>query len=198
MHNEEINKARGFIYLVLSLLFVEEHTKEQMPDIIENLNILKENSFDEDVAKSITHILEYLKTKENNELYKQYQDLFLVPFGTHISLSSSFYHEQREAGTMLVKIRDILAKTKIRKDENNFKAPEDHFGFIFTLSYYLIQNQMTTKSKEDLQKELFVIVINPHIEELAFLLVSSNNPIYMHVGDILNNFIQFERAYLEV
>ena len=104
MHNEEINKARSFIYNVLSLLFVEEHTKEQAQAVKENLEILKVNAFDEDVANSVNHILEYLETKPNNELYQQYQDLFLVPFDTYISLSSSLYHEQREAGMMLVKV----------------------------------------------------------------------------------------------
>ncbi len=198
MHTEEINKARGFFYNLFSLLFVEEHTKEQMPAILENLNILKQNAFDEDVAKSAEVILEVLEKSESNELYKHYQDLFLVPFGNHVSLSSSLYHEQREAGIMLVKVRDVIAKTKIRKDEKTFKAPEDHYGFIFTLSAYLIQEQLNTKSKENLHKELFLNVINPHIDSLIFNLTQSNDSIYTHVGEMLHNFMEFERSYLEV
>jgi TorA maturation chaperone TorD len=198
MHTEEINKARGFFYNLFSLLFVEEHTKEQLPAVLENLTVLKENAFDEDVAKSASFILEFLANKEHNTLYKHYQDLFLVPFGNHVSLSSSLYHEQREAGIMLVKVRDVIAKTKIRKDEKTFKAPEDHYGFIFTLSAYLIQEQLNTKSKENLHKELFLNVINPHIDSLIFNLTQSNDPIYSHVGEMLHNFMEFERSYLEV
>ncbi len=198
MHIEEINKARGFFYNLFSLLFVEEHTKEQVSTILENLNILKENAFDEDVAKSAKAILEFLSHKELNTLYKHYQDLFLVPFGTHVSLSSSLYHEQREAGIMLVKVRDVLAKTKIRKDEKTFKAPEDHYGFIFTLSAYLIQEQYSSKSKENLHKELFLNVINPHIDSLIFNLTQSNDAIYSQVGEMLRHFMEFERSYLEV
>ncbi len=198
MHNEEIDKAREFFYNLFSLLFVEEHTKGQLSVIVENLNILKQNAFDEDVAKSANVILEVLDNGEANELYKHYQELFLVPFGNHVSLSSSLYHEQREAGIMLVKVRDILAKTKIRKDEKTFKAPEDHYGFIFTLSAYLIHEQLNTKSKENLHKELFLNVINPHIDSLIFNLTQSNDSIYTHVGEMLYNFIEFERSYLEV
>lgn len=198
MHNEEINKARGFIYNILSLLFVEEYTKEQYSVIKQNLEVLQQNAFDEDVAKSVEKILIYLKDKEENELYQNYQDLFMVPFGTYVSLSSSLYHEQREAGFMLVKVRDTLAKTKIRKDEKLFTAPEDHYGFIFTLSTYLIKQQLEEDDKQELHKELFTNVINPHIDQLIYALKDSENPIYAPVGDILDNFMQFERVYLNI
>ncbi|MFA7083929.1 MAG: molecular chaperone TorD family protein, partial [Arcobacteraceae bacterium] len=116
MHTEEINKARGFIYNILSLLFVEEYTKEQSDVTKEKLALLKQNAFDEDVAENVEKILTYLEDKPKEELYQNYQELFMVPFGTYVSLSSSLYHEQREAGLMLVKVRDTIAKTKIRKD----------------------------------------------------------------------------------
>lgn len=75
-----------------------------------------------------------------------------MPFGDFVSLSASWYHEEREGGYMQLKVRDILGKTKIRKDEKSFSAPEDHYGFIFTLSSYLIEQQIANEIKEDLQK----------------------------------------------
>lgn len=198
MRNKEIDQARVFIYNILSLLFVEEHAKNNVNEIVQNLNVLIENSFDEDVTEAAQKIVAYIEKSGTSKLYEHYQELFLIPFGKHISLSSSLYHEQREAGTMLVKVRDVLAKTKIRKDENSFKAPEDHYGFIFTLSTYLIEQSLIEEGEENLHKELFVTVINPYIEALIIGLNESEDEIYTHVGEILGAFVQFERAYLDI
>lgn len=198
MHNVEIDKARGFLYNILSLLFVEENVKNNTPKIIECLEILSNNAFDDEVAMASNDILEYLKQNGSEKLYVDYQDFFIVPFGEFIHLSASWYHEQREGGYMQIKVRDILAKTKIRKDENFFSAPEDHYGFIFTLSSYLIEQQINNEIKEDLQKELFKEVINPYCEELFYKLISSSSLVYSKVGLILGNICNLERAYLEV
>lgn len=198
MHNVEIDKARGFLYNILSLLFVEENVKNNTPKIIECLEILSNNAFDDEVAMASNDILEYLKQNGSEKLYVDYQDLFIVPFGEFIHLSASWYHEQREGGYMQIKVRDILAKTKIRKDEKFFRAPEDHYGFIFTLSSYLIEQQINNEIKEDLQKELFKEVINPYCEELFYKLISSSSLVYSKVGLILGNICNLERAYLEV
>ncbi len=197
MRNIEIDKARLFLYNLLSLLFVEEYTKNSVEKIVENLEILSNNAFDEDVSKASKEILEYLKNNGTDKLYVDYQDLFIVPFGEYISLNASWYHEQREGGYMQLKVRDILAKTKIRKDEI-FSAPEDHYGFIFTLSAYLIEQQINEEIKEDLQKELFKDVINLYCDELFYKLIGCSSPIYSQVGVILANICNFERAYLEV
>lgn len=198
MHNVEIDKARGFLYNILSLLFVEENVKNNTPKIIECLEILSNNAFDDEVATASNDILEYLKQNGSEKLYVDYQDLFIVPFGEFIHLSASWYHEQREGGYMQIKVRDILAKTKIRKDENFFSAPEDHYGFIFTLSSYLIEQQINNEIKEDLQKELFKEVINPYCEELFYKLISSSSLVYSKVGLIFGNICNLERSYLEV
>jgi TorA maturation chaperone TorD len=198
MHNVEIDKARLFLYNLLSLLFIEEYAKNSVEKIVENLEILSNNSFDEDVSKASREILEYLKEKGFDKLYIDYQDLFIVPFGEYVSLNASWYHEQREGGYMQLKVRDILAKTKIRKDENAFPAPEDHYGFIFTLSAYLIEQQLNKEIKEDLQKELFKEVINLYCDELFYKLMVTSSVIYSKVGLILGNICNFERAYLEI
>ena len=198
MHKLEIDKARLFLYNILSLLFVEEYVKNNTEQLISDLEILSNNSFDEDVAVAAKEIVLYLKENGSDKLYLDYQELFIVPFGEFISLSASWYHEQREGGLMQLKVRDILAKTKIRKDEKTFSAPEDHYGFIFTLSTYLIDQQIKNEIKEDLQKELFKTVINLYCDELFYKLIGSSSKIYSHVGLILGNVCNFERVYLDI
>ena len=198
MHKLEIDQARLFLYNILSFLFVEEYVKNSAQQLVNDLEILSNNSFDEDVAIAARNISEYLKSNGVDKLYLDYQELFIVPFGTFISLSASWYHEQREGGLMQLKVKDILAKTKIRKDEKAFTAPEDHYGFIFTLSAYLIDQQMKNEIKEDLQKELFQSVVNPYCDELFYKLIASPSAIYSQVGVILANVCNFERAYLDI
>lgn len=198
MHSVEIDKARAFIYKLLSNFLVEEYTKTKEEEIEESLRILKENSFSQDVSSACEELLEYLKENSSLYIYKEYQELFLIPFGYFTSLSVSWYHEQREGGIMQLKVKDILAKTKIRKDEKNFTAQEDHYGFIFTLSAYLLEKELEGELEVGLQKELFKEVINPYIENLYFRLIGSPSFIYSRVGAILREFVGFERAYLDI
>lgn len=198
MHSKEIDKARQFIYNVLAMIFLEDQVKDNQAQILESLKLLSENPFDTDFAESVNSIIKELESYEKDEFYIQYQQLFLVPFGNSVSLSASWHYDEREAGLMLLKVRDILGKTKIRKDEKAFTAPEDNFGFIFTLCAYLIEQQVEGEIKENLQKELFKEVINPFVEKFSFQLVSSGSDVYSHVGSLLNIFFNFERSYLEV
>lgn len=198
MHSMEIDKARAFIYNLLSLLFVEESVKNNSLEIKNSLQTLGQTSFDEAVSFACNEILKYLEKNGDDKLYLDYQNLFLIPFGEFIHLNCSWYHDQREGGFMQLKVKDILAKTKIRRDENSFKASEDHFGFIFTLSSYLLDQQLNENIKEDLQKELFEEVINLYCDEFFYKLMASSSKIYSNVGLILGNFCNFERAYLNI
>ncbi|AXK48979.1 hypothetical protein CRU87_02705 [Aliarcobacter trophiarum LMG 25534] len=198
MKNIQIDQARLFVYNLLSLFFVEEYTKTKQDEIIASLEAFSENAFNSEVEVASKNILKIVEQKGKNEIFNQYQELFLIPFGEFVSLSVSWYHEHREGGIMQLKVKDVLAKTKIRRDEKNFTAQEDHFGFIFTLSAYLIEEQLNENIKEDLQKELFVEVINPYLEKLFFRLMAVKSDIYLNVGVILESFYNFEKGYLEV
>ena len=198
MRNKEIDRARLFIYNLLSLLLVEHHVKNNLAQIKENLELLSLNSFNEDVSEAAKVILQNMQSSAHEALYVEYQELFLVPFSKYISLSASYYYEQREGGMMLLKVRDILAKTKIRKDEAAFSAPEDHFGFIFTLASYLIEQELQGELDASVQKELFEGVINPFCDEIAYRMMSSDSKFYSNVGAIFGNFCNFERVYLDV
>ena len=58
MHSVEIDRARGFIYNLLSLLFVEEYAKNNSLEIKNGLKTLANNSFDEGVSFACNEILE--------------------------------------------------------------------------------------------------------------------------------------------
>ncbi|OCL82109.1 TorD/DmsD family molecular chaperone [Arcobacter porcinus] len=197
MQNIEIDKARMFIYNLLSLMFVEEYSKTKVDEIISSLEVLSRNSFSPIVEEASLEIIKVIEEKGKEEVYKEYQELFLIPFGTFIPLSVSWYHEQREGGIMQLKVKDVLGKTKIRRDEKTFTAQEDHLGFIFTLSAYLIEKQIVGEIEENLQKELFDEVIKLHLDKFFFKLMGTSSPIYSKIALILESFYGFEKAYLE-
>ena len=197
MQNIQINQARLFVYNLLSLFFIEEYTKTKEDEIIKNLEILSQNSFSDIVENASKEILKFLKENDKNIIFNHYQELFLIPFGKYIPLSVSWYHEEREGGIMQLKVKDILAKTKIRRDESFFSAQEDHFGFIFTLSAYLLEQQINEEIKDDLQKELFLEILSPYCDKLFYKLMASQSEIYSNIGLILESFYGFEKGYLE-
>jgi TorA maturation chaperone TorD len=197
MQNIQINQARLFVYNLLSLFFIEEYTKTKEDEIIKNLEILSQNSFSDIVENASKDILKFLKENDKNTIFNHYQELFLIPFGKYIPLSVSWYHEEREGGIMQLKVKDILAKTKIRRDESFFSAQEDHFGFIFTLSAYLLEQQINEEIKDDLQKELFLEILSPYCDKLFYKLMASQSEIYSNIGLILESFYGFEKGYLE-
>jgi len=196
MPNENIDQARQMIYNLLALCLVEEHAKANQKQIIQDFTSLSQHAFDEEVAKASLKIIESMQDKEL--LYKEYQNLFLVPFGKYVPLSASWYFEEREGGAMLVNMRSFLANTTIRRDEQAFCAPEDHYGFIFTFMSYLLKNALNDKGLQGMQRELFVSIINPYCDALSLKLMESESKIYTHVGTVLHHFCAFERAYLEV
>lgn len=117
MKNIQIDQARLFVYNLLSLFFVEEYTKTKQDEIIASLEAFSENAFNSEVEVASKNILKIVEQKGKNEIFNQYQELFLIPFGEFVSLSVSWYHEHREGGIMQLKVKDVLAKTKIRRDE---------------------------------------------------------------------------------
>jgi len=198
MDNKSINIARAFLYDILALLFVEKSVKDDQVVLISKLTQLVQNPFDKETGEVAQKIIDLINANSSNDLYLEYERLFLIPFGKGVSLSASWYHEEREYGAMLLTVKSILAKTQIRKDEKLFNAPEDHFGFLFTLSSYLITEQNNGNIKDDLQKELFKRVIHPHFEKLYSGLLASETEIYSLVGVLMGDFLSMERAYLDI
>ena len=77
MRNKEIDRARLFIYNLISLLFVESHVKSDTQQIKNSLELLSVNSFDDDVSDAAKEILQNLQNSSDEELYNEYQELFL-------------------------------------------------------------------------------------------------------------------------
>jgi TorA maturation chaperone TorD len=197
MHKEQIKQARTFLYDLFAMLFIEKNVQNDTAAILQKIDIARKSPFDEGFETALDALSTRLHESSNEALYQSYHDLFLIPFNTHIPLSSSRYDEGREAGTMLVKVREILANTKIRRDETRFSAPEDHFGFIFALCSTLLEKSSENEGYEKLFLRLFDETVEPVIDDFVVALRQCGDANYQNVALALEAFINFERSYLK-
>jgi len=106
----------------------------------------------------------------------------------------SHYLENRLNGDVLVDIRQMVKELPVRANNAEFKETEDHFGFLFLLMRYCIEE----KEFDSTQKEMFKQYILPYMKRFIEDIVT--NPkvdFYKDVATILKSFMDFERNYVK-
>jgi len=200
INKESVNKARSLYYGFLSKMFVFTTHHDRYLGINEALEVMIENPMDENSGEALKEIHAFLKTCGQTALIQEYDDIFHNPAYKVVRNTASYYDEGVESGHQRLAVKNFLAKTKIRRDENHFKENEDSVGFIFTFMHELIELIMQGgKEYEYIQHCLFVEVINPFMDE--FVINVYEHPMskaYQSVAIVLNAFMAFERMYFEV
>ncbi len=200
INKESVNKARSLYYGLLSKMFVFTTSQERYAGVVEALDGMIENPIDENSGEALKELKAFLVEKGEEALIQEYDDVFHNPAYKVVRNTASYYDEGVESGHMRVAVKNFLAKTRIRRDENNFKENEDSVGFILTFMHELIELIMSgQKEYENIQHCLFVEVINPFIDEFIVNLYEHKmSRAYQSVAIVLNAFIAFERMYFEV
>jgi len=200
INKESVNKARSLYYGFLSKIFVFTTSLDRYKGVSEALDVMVENPIDENSAEALKEIKIFLVEKGQNALIQEYDDIFHNPAYKVVRNTASYYDEGVESGHQRLAVKNFLAKTKIRRDETNFKENEDSVGFIFTFMHELIELIMKNqKEYETIQHCLFTEVINPFVDE--FIINVYEHPMsktYQSIAIVLNAFMAFERMYFEV
>lgn len=200
INKEPVNKARSLYYGFLSKMFVFTTESDRYEGVNEALEVMITNPIDENSGEALKEIKAFLSTGGQDALIQEYDDVFHNPAYKVVRNTTSYYDEGVESGHQRLAVKNFLAKTKIRRDENHFKENEDSIGFIFTFMHELIELIMQNqKEYETLQHCLFTEVINPFIDE--FVVNVYEHPMskaYKSIAIVLNAFITFERMYFEV
>jgi TorA maturation chaperone TorD len=198
--NQAINKARALYYNLFANFFVESSKSENYFELVRLVNILKENPLDEISGEALDNISRLLDSSSNIILLKEFDDLFHNPTTKKIRQTASYYDEGVESGKKRVEMIEFVAKTKLRRDENNYFEYEDSVGFIFSLMAELsdlIANG--EKEYENTVHCIFAQIINEFIEEFAQDVYEHNSSkIFRELMVVLHSFVAFERLYLEV
>jgi len=200
INKESVNKARSLYYGFMSKMFVFTTTSERYLGINEALEVMIQNPIDENSGEALKEIQAFFNTNGENAFIQEYDDIFHNPAYKVVRNTASYYDEGVESGHQRVAVKNFLAKTKIRRDENHFKENEDSVGFIFTFMHELIELIMQDRQEYgNIQHCVFTEIINPFMDE--FVINVYEHPMskaYKSVAIVLNAFMAFERMYFEV
>lgn len=199
-NNQEINKARALYYNLLANFFIVSNKTENYLELVRMIDLLKETPFDNTSAEALNNLSDMLDKTSNVKLIEEYDDLFYNPVTPKIRLTASFYDEGLECGKKRVEMLQFIAKTKLRRDEENFHEYEDSIGFIFAFLAELCDLLANGETEyENTIHCIFAQILNEFVDEVASQIYehpSSN--IYKELMVIVHAFIEFERLYLEV
>ena len=200
MKDEKINKARALYYGMFSRFFVFATNNDRYLELINLIDILKENPLDSSTAEAFENIRKLLKSDSNITFMREFDDIFHSPESATIRTTASHYDENVESGKKRLEMQNFLAKTKIRRDEKKYSDYEDQIGFIFTVLSELCESQ--AQGHDEYSNTIHCIfeqILNEFVDEFAKELYNHENAdIFKNVVVILKAFIEFERIYLEV
>jgi len=200
MKDEKINKARALYYGMFSRFLVFSTDAKRYFELIEIINLLKENPLDDTTKNAFENLSSLLKFDSNINFMNEFDEIFHSPETMTVRTTASYYDENIESGKKRVEMQNFLAKTKIRRDEKKYSDYEDHVGFIFTVLSELCELESVGNSEYVKTIHcIFEQILNEFVDEFAKELFEHESAnIYKNVVVILKAFIEFERIYLEV
>ncbi|ARE79809.1 molecular chaperone TorD family protein [Campylobacter helveticus] len=194
MNLENLRFARSLYYQCLGEVFSFSFSKDRLANFSKYLNAMSECAFDEALKTNFAFLLENLKTPQDiQKLIKEYDVLFLA-LKNAIPTTFSYIEEGFENSNALLAVRQILAKSKLRRNETFFKEGEDSVGFCF-----ILMGEFLKEKNDDLAKELFEKLINPNIDEFLSLILTNDEALFFKkIAFISKAFMEFERFCFEL
>ena len=192
----EFAAGRGLYYSLFSRFFVFSQGADRFSGVNAMLGLASAHALNEESAAAIMRIQAKIDEKNPQNLADEFDEIFhALPSPLRNSLS--YYDEGYEVGHACAKVRKILARTDIRRDEAKFKENEDNVGFVFALMSEFIARESELELYGELEEQLFKEIINPNIDEfINDLFNHESSEIYKDVAVLLQGFIEFERVVL--
>lgn len=192
----EFAAGRGLYYSLFSRFFVFSQDADRFAGVNAMLGLASAHALNEESAAAIMRIQAKFDEKNPKNLADEFDDIFhALPSPLRNSLS--YYDEGYEVGHACAKVRKILARTDLRRDEAKFKENEDNVGFVFALMSEFIARESELELYGELEEQLFKEIINPNIDEfINDLFNHESSEVYKDVAVLLQGFIEFERVVL--
>ena len=192
----EFAAGRGLYYSLFSRFFVFSQDADRFSGVNAMLGLASAHALNEESAAAIMRIQVKFDEENPQNLVDEFDEIFhALPSPLRNSLS--YYDEGYEVGHACAKVRKILARTDIRRDEAKFKENEDNVGFVFALMSEFIARESELELYGELEEQLFKEVINPNVDEfIESLFNHESSEIYKDVAVLLQGFIEFERVVL--
>ncbi|WP_103628639.1 TorD/DmsD family molecular chaperone [Campylobacter concisus] len=192
----EFAAGRGLYYSLFSRFFVFSQGADRFAGVNAMLGLAEAHALNEESAAAIMRIQAKFDEKNPQNLVDEFDEIFHAP-PSPLRNSLSYYDEGYEVGHACAKVRKILARTDLRRDEAKFKENEDNVGFVFALMSEFIARESELELYGELEEQLFKEVINPNVDEfIESLFNHKSSEIYKDVAVLLQGFIEFERVVL--
>ena len=192
----EFAAGRGLYYSLFSRFFVFSQDADRFSGVNAMLGLASAYALNEESAAAIMRIQAKFDEKNPQNLVDEFDEIFHAP-PSPLRNSLSYYDEGYEVGHACAKVRKILARTDLRRDEAKFKESEDNVGFVLALMSEFIARESELELYGELEEQLFKEVINPNIDEfIESLFNHESSEIYKDVAVLLQGFIEFERVVL--
>lgn len=192
----EFAAGRGLYYSLFSRFFVFSQDADRFSGVNAMLGLASAHALDEESAAAIMRIQARFDEKNPQNLADEFDEIFHAP-PSPLRNSLSYYDEGYEVGHACAKVRKILARTDLRRDETKFKENEDNVGFVFVLMSEFIARESELELYGELEEQLFKEIINPNIDEfIEGLFNHESSEIYKDVAVLLQGFVEFERVVL--
>lgn len=192
----EFAAGRGLYYSLFSRFFVFSQDADRFSGVNAMLGLASAHALNEESAAAIMRIQAKFDEKNPQNLVDEFDEIFHAP-PSPLRNSLSYYDEGYEVGHACAKVRKILARTDIRRDEAKFKENEDNVGFVFALMSEFIARESELELYGELEEQLFKEIINPNIDEfINDLFNHESSEVYKDVAVLLQEFIEFERVVL--
>ena len=104
MNEEKMNRARALYYAMFSRCFVFTTDNKRYFELINFIDILKENPLDKGSAEAFENIKKVVKSDSNILFMKEFDAIFHSPETQTLRTTASYYDEDIESGKE--KIRD--------------------------------------------------------------------------------------------
>jgi len=192
----EFAAGRGLYYSLFSRFFVFSQGADRFSGVNAILGLAAAHALNEESAAAIMRIQAKFDEKNPQNLADEFDEIFHAP-PSPLRNSLSYYDEGYEVGHACAKVRKILARTDLRRDEAKFKENEDNVGFVFALMSEFIARESELELYGELEEQLFKEIINPNIDEfIENLFNHESSEVYKDVAVLLQGFIEFERVVL--
>ena len=208
---EAIEKARILYYDFFAGLFLYDLLINRKDLILEQIKILKTQPLNDDDLAFFEGLENEIKTNGIKNILFEYTHFFMLPFDTNapkvikkrdknekkqksasqIILYLSYYLDGTIAGSGLIRAKEKIRKSKVRLNEKEFSENEEHLGFLFVFSKYLLQN-----GENSLQNEIFKDCIMP-MQDKIIKSIKNQYPdsMYYNIASLMESFLNFEMAF---
>ncbi|MBR7118359.1 MAG: molecular chaperone TorD family protein [Helicobacteraceae bacterium] len=203
-----INNARILYYDFFAGLFLYDLLINRKDLLLEQIKILKTQPLNDGDLIFFEALENEIKANGIKNILFEYTRFFMLPFDTNANTSTnksdkkeknncqiilylSYYLDGTIAGSGLIKAKEKIRKSKVRLNEKEFKENEEHIGFLFVFSKYLLQN-----NEDSLQSEVFKDCIMPMKDKIIENIKNKYlDSIYYNIANIMESFLDFEMAF---